>query len=66
MALKVFNFDNSFRVSCSRNAQVTSAENPQFKKMKNFKHWSIIYTWSDKAFKVTIVVSIDRKKISKK
>jgi len=47
--LKVSNSVNSYMFSCSRNAQVIIAEKSQLKII--LKHWSLIPTWSDKAFK---------------
>ena len=49
----MLNSDNSYTISCSRNAQVTFVENPQRKIIcfENYKHWYLFYTWSDKAFK---------------
>jgi len=43
--------------SRSRNAQVTFVVNPQLKIISflNYKHWYLTYTWSEKAFKGTVV-----------
>jgi len=49
--------DNSLMFFCSRNAQVIFVEKLQLKIIlfSNYNHGYLIYTWSDKAFKDTVV-----------
>ena len=53
----MLNLENSYMLSSSRNAQLTWVDKPQMKIIifYNYKHWYIIHTWSDKAFKCTVV-----------
>ena len=46
--------DNSLMFFCSRNAQVIFVEKLQLF-FSNYNHGYLIYTWSDKAFKDTVV-----------
>jgi len=45
---EVFNFDNFYKFSCGRYAQVTFVEKTQLKVIIH-KHCYLIHTWSDKA-----------------
>ena len=53
----VLYFNNSYMFFCGRNAQVNFVVKPQLKNIsfKNYKHWYLIHTWSDEAFKDTVV-----------
>ena len=49
--------NNSYMFSCIKNMQVTFVEKTQLKIIcfPNYKHWYLIHTLSDKAFKGTVV-----------
>ena len=53
----MFNSDNCFVFSCSRDAPGTFEEKTKLKIiLQNYKHWYLIHTWSDKAL-IGILVS---------
>ena len=60
LGLNVFNCDISHLLLCSKNIRVTWViKNSQLKIIcfENDTHWYLIHTWSDKAFKGTVVES---------
>ena len=57
LVLTMLNSEDSYQISGNRNAKISLIGKKQFKiiSFQNYKHWYLIYTWSEQYIKVTVV-----------